>query len=164
LALTVALSWALRRSLPRRVDRVFRVLQIGSAAAYSLGHGSNDAQKTMGIIVGLLVAEQQVFATGALAGSPLHLTDLNSIPAWAGARTLAAPAAPAASPPSCAASCVRAARRSAPESFCARSSACRTAATRSGANPLDRASWSTYAPATKKLGGQTMCGWSWVLK
>ena len=82
LALTVALSWALRRSLPRRVDRVFRVLQIGSAAAYSLGHGSNDAQKTMGIIVGLLVAEQQVFATGAFASSPLHLTDLNSIPAW----------------------------------------------------------------------------------
>src|SRR6184192_2142487 len=82
LALTVALSWALRRSLPRKVDRVFRVFQIGSAAAYSLGHGSNDAQKTMGIIVGLLVAEQQVFATGAFAGSPLHLTDLNSIPAW----------------------------------------------------------------------------------
>src|SRR5213075_2136275 len=60
LALAVALSWMLRRSLPRRVDRVFRVLQLGSAAAYSLGHGSNDAQKTMGIIVGLLVAEQRV--------------------------------------------------------------------------------------------------------
>src|SRR2546430_2202940 len=59
LVLTVALSWMLRRSLPRRVDRVFRVLQLGSAAAYSLGHGSNDAQKTMVIIVGLLVAEQQ---------------------------------------------------------------------------------------------------------
>src|SRR5437899_1347215 len=62
LALTVALSWALRRALPRRVDRVFRVLQLGSAAAYSLGHGTNDAQKTMGIIVGLLVAEQKVLA------------------------------------------------------------------------------------------------------
>ncbi len=82
LALTVALSWALRRSLPRRVDRTFRVLQIGSAAAYSLGHGSNDAQKTMGIIVGLLVAEQQLFGTGSLAASPLHLTDPNSVPAW----------------------------------------------------------------------------------
>jgi len=80
LALTVALSWMLRRSLPRRVDRVFRVLQLGSAAAYSLGHGSNDAQKTMGIIVGLLVAEQQLFA-----GSPigaLHLTDATTVPAW----------------------------------------------------------------------------------
>src|SRR3989454_1273309 len=46
LLLYVALSWLLRRALPRRVDRVFRVLQLGSAAAYSLGHGTNDAQKT----------------------------------------------------------------------------------------------------------------------
>src|SRR5712664_3531035 len=48
LLLTVALSWILRRSLPRRVDKTFRVLQLVSAAAYSLGHGTNDAQKTMG--------------------------------------------------------------------------------------------------------------------
>ena len=54
LLLTVALSWILRRSLPRRVDKVFRVLQLVSAAAYSLGHGTNDAQKTMGIIAGVL--------------------------------------------------------------------------------------------------------------
>src|SRR6266566_9471400 len=58
LLLTVALSWLLRRSLPRRVDKVFRVLQLFSAAAYSLGHGTNDAQKTMGIIVALLVSSQ----------------------------------------------------------------------------------------------------------
>src|SRR3989454_3840218 len=51
LTLTVALSWVLRRSLPRRVDRAFRSLQLLSAALYSLGHGTNDAQKTMGIIV-----------------------------------------------------------------------------------------------------------------
>ena len=80
LALTVALSWALRRSLPRRVDRVFRVLQLGSAAAYSLGHGSNDAQKTMGIIVGLLVAEQRVLS--AFPVPALHLTDAGVVPAW----------------------------------------------------------------------------------
>ena len=80
LLLTVALSWALRRSLPRRVDRVFRVLQLGSAAAYSLGHGSNDAQKTMGIIVGLLVAEQKVF-TG-FPVQALHLTDATAVPLW----------------------------------------------------------------------------------
>jgi PiT family inorganic phosphate transporter len=43
------------RSSPRLVDRVFRRLQIVSAAAYSLGHGANDAQKTMGIITMLLV-------------------------------------------------------------------------------------------------------------
>ena len=48
LLLTVALSWSLRRSLPRRVDKSFRVLQLVSAALYSLGHGTNDAQKTMG--------------------------------------------------------------------------------------------------------------------
>src|SRR6266481_6737481 len=61
LLLTVALSWILRRSLPRRVDKTFRVLQLVSAAAYSLGHGTNDAQKTMGIIVALLVSSQALF-------------------------------------------------------------------------------------------------------
>jgi len=44
-----------RRVAPRRVDRVFRKLQLVSAALYSLGHGGNDAQKTMGIIAGVLV-------------------------------------------------------------------------------------------------------------
>ena len=80
LALTVALSWALRRALPRRVDRVFRVLQLGSAAAYSLGHGTNDAQKTMGIIVGLLVAEQRLFVDFPVRA--LHLTDAGAVPWW----------------------------------------------------------------------------------
>ncbi|HEV8264126.1 MAG TPA: anion permease, partial [Gemmatimonadales bacterium] len=61
LALTVLLSWILRRSLPRKVDRAFRLLQLVSAAAYSLGHGTNDAQKTMGIIVALLVSSQALF-------------------------------------------------------------------------------------------------------
>ena len=45
------------RSTPFAVDRKFRVLQLGSAALYSIGHGANDAQKTMGIIAGLLFAE-----------------------------------------------------------------------------------------------------------
>ena len=62
LILTVGLSWALRRSLPRRVDKTFRVLQLVSAAAYSLGHGTNDAQKTMGIILALLVSSQALLA------------------------------------------------------------------------------------------------------
>ena len=72
LTLTVALSWALRRALPRRVDRAFRALQLLSAAAFSLGHGGNDAQKTMGIIVGLLVAEQD--SSWISRSSALHLT------------------------------------------------------------------------------------------
>ncbi len=52
--ITVATLWIFRRSSPRRVDRLFRKLQLLSAAAYSLGHGTNDAQKTMGIIAGVL--------------------------------------------------------------------------------------------------------------
>jgi len=46
----IALYWGFRRSSPSRVGKLFRRLQLVSAAAYSLGHGGNDAQKTMGII------------------------------------------------------------------------------------------------------------------
>jgi PiT family inorganic phosphate transporter len=49
-------SWIFFRQVPRRVDRWFRRLQLFSSAAYSLGHGGNDAQKTMGIIWLLLIA------------------------------------------------------------------------------------------------------------
>jgi PiT family inorganic phosphate transporter len=52
----VAVSWICLRSSPRRVDRWFRRLQLASSAAYSIGHGSNDAQKTMGIIWLLLIS------------------------------------------------------------------------------------------------------------
>jgi PiT family inorganic phosphate transporter len=45
-----AVAWAFRKSLPARVDKLFRKLQLVSAGLYSLGHGGNDAQKTMGII------------------------------------------------------------------------------------------------------------------
>jgi inorganic phosphate transporter, PiT family len=56
LGLMIAVSWIFARSTPRRVDRWFRHLQFVSAALYSLGHGGNDAQKTMGIIWMLLIA------------------------------------------------------------------------------------------------------------
>ena len=56
LTLTVALHWMLRNRYPQQVDRWFRKLQLFSAAAYSLGHGGNDAQKTMGIVAGALYA------------------------------------------------------------------------------------------------------------
>ena len=49
-------SWTFFRQTPRRVDRWFRRLQLVSSAAYSMGHGGNDAQKTMGIIWLLLIA------------------------------------------------------------------------------------------------------------
>ncbi len=52
----IGVSWTLRRSTPSRVDRWFRRLQLVSAGAYSLGHGGNDAQKTIGIVWMLLIA------------------------------------------------------------------------------------------------------------
>jgi PiT family inorganic phosphate transporter len=55
--LVVAVGWASIRSTPFAVDRRFRVLQLMSAALYSLGHGGNDAQKTMGVIAVLLFSQ-----------------------------------------------------------------------------------------------------------
>ena len=57
LLLWLVLAWLLMRSTPFAIDRKFRVLQLGSAALYSIGHGANDAQKTMGIIASLLFAK-----------------------------------------------------------------------------------------------------------
>ncbi|HEX3526761.1 MAG TPA: inorganic phosphate transporter [Thermoanaerobaculia bacterium] len=54
--LMVSVTWVFRRWRPSRLDHLFRRLQLLSAGLYSLGHGGNDAQKTMGIITGLLVA------------------------------------------------------------------------------------------------------------
>ena len=67
--LMTAVFWILRRSTPAKVDAWFRRGQLLSAALYSLGHGGNDAQKTMGIITVLL------FATG-------HLGDTFYVPLW----------------------------------------------------------------------------------
>jgi PiT family inorganic phosphate transporter len=78
----VAVSWLFRRAHYGTVDRWFRRAQLASAAAYSWSHGTNDAQKTMGIIAGLLVANQAIFADPA---SPLHwmyLPDMQKIPVW----------------------------------------------------------------------------------
>jgi len=55
-ALMVSIYWICRRAAPARVDKIFRRLQLLSAAFYSLGHGANDAQKTIGIISSLLFA------------------------------------------------------------------------------------------------------------
>lgn len=68
--LMVAISWLCRNMAQRKVDKYFRKLQLLSAAAYSLGHGGNDAQKTVGIIWLLLVA------AGMTSNDPHH------IPAW----------------------------------------------------------------------------------
>ena len=80
LGLMVAMAWTFRRATPRTVDKHFRRFQLVSAAAYSLGHGTNDAQKTMGIIVGLLVASQQLFKDFPVRA--FHLTSAEVIPTW----------------------------------------------------------------------------------
>jgi inorganic phosphate transporter, PiT family len=69
LLLVLAVSWLFVRSTPLAVDNTFRVLQFVSASLYSLGHGGNDAQKTMGIIAVLL------YSQGVL-GSEFH------VPLW----------------------------------------------------------------------------------
>jgi inorganic phosphate transporter, PiT family len=68
-ALMLATVWTFKDATPGRVDWIFRRMQLVSAAAYSLGHGTNDAQKTMGIIAVLL------FSTG-------HLGPTFYIPFW----------------------------------------------------------------------------------
>ena len=61
----VIVAWVCRRVRPKRVDRWFRRLQLVSAGAYSLGHGGNDAQKTIGIIWMLLIATGYTSAADA---------------------------------------------------------------------------------------------------
>ena len=62
-AMMIAVAWAFRRRSPLRVDRWFRRLQLVSAGLYSLGHGGNDAQKTIGIIWMLLVSSGYLAAS-----------------------------------------------------------------------------------------------------
>src|SRR6266480_2213804 len=57
LLLVLIVSWTFVRALPSAVDNTFRTMQLASAALYSLGHGGNDAQKTMGIIAVLLFSQ-----------------------------------------------------------------------------------------------------------
>lgn len=69
LGIGVAVYWIFRKSAPSQVDHIFRKGQLVSAAFYSMGHGGNDAQKTMGIITSLL------FSAGLIGGS-FH------VPSW----------------------------------------------------------------------------------
>ena len=68
--LMVLVSWLFRKTRPQKVDRTFRIGQLISAAAYSIGHGGNDAQKTMGVILAVMIA-----------GGYLS-QDFGSAPAW----------------------------------------------------------------------------------
>jgi inorganic phosphate transporter, PiT family len=80
--LMVAVFWIFRRTSPAGVDRFFRPAQLASSALLSYSHGGNDAQKTMGVIVGLLVSVNPMFAheTGFLRH--FYLTDNSTIPYW----------------------------------------------------------------------------------
>jgi len=62
----VLVAWVFRRATPLKVDRWFRRMQLVSAGAYSLGHGGNDAQKTIGIIWMLLIASGYANATDTM--------------------------------------------------------------------------------------------------
>lgn len=81
-SLMVAFYWMFRWFSPARVDAIFRRMQLASAALFSLSHGANDAQKTMGIIVGLLLSAQGAFAqeTGWLRH--FHIDTADHIPLW----------------------------------------------------------------------------------
>jgi PiT family inorganic phosphate transporter len=80
--LMVIVFWLFRRSSARRVDRFFRPAQLLSSALLSYSHGGNDAQKTMGVIVGLLVSSQASFANETGWLHHFYLTDTNRIPYW----------------------------------------------------------------------------------
>jgi PiT family inorganic phosphate transporter len=66
--LFLLISWLFVRSTPSRVDRIFRRLQLVSSSMYSLGHGGNDAQKTVGIIWMLLIAAGTIGPADAVPG------------------------------------------------------------------------------------------------
>ena len=80
--LMVAFYWTFRWFTPGKVDAIFRRIQLASAALFSLSHGANDAQKTMGIIVGLLISGQGIFASETGWMRHLHLENADTIPLW----------------------------------------------------------------------------------
>jgi inorganic phosphate transporter, PiT family len=80
--LMVATYWVFHRTSPAKVDRLFRVMQLASSALFSLSHGANDAQKTMGIVVSLLVAAQATFAGEQGFLRHFYLQNADHIPFW----------------------------------------------------------------------------------
>jgi PiT family inorganic phosphate transporter len=81
-ALMVACYWLFRTFNAARIDHVFRPAQLFSSAALSYSHGGNDAQKTMGIILGLLVASKGYFAGQTGWMHRLYVEDFSTIPRW----------------------------------------------------------------------------------
>jgi len=80
--LMIAVYWIFQRASPHRVDRVFRFAQLGSSALFSFSHGANDAQKTMGIIAGLLVSTKEIFRLQPGILHHFYLASADRIPLW----------------------------------------------------------------------------------
>jgi len=80
--LMVVVFWLFHRTSAARVDRFFRPAQLLSSALLSYSHGGNDAQKTMGIIVGLLVSAKSLFATQTGFLHHFYIADNSTIPHW----------------------------------------------------------------------------------
>ncbi|MGI9044620.1 MAG: inorganic phosphate transporter [Gemmatimonadaceae bacterium] len=78
----LALFWIFRNAMPAPVNRFFRKGQLVSSALFSLAHGGNDAQKTMGIIVGLLVSVEPLLAAETGWMRHFYVPDANTIPTW----------------------------------------------------------------------------------
>jgi len=81
LTLMVIVYWIFQKMAPARVDRFFRVAQLASSAMLSLAHGGNDAQKTMGIIFGLLVSVKPLMAGQTGWAQNLYITT-DGVPLW----------------------------------------------------------------------------------
>ncbi len=79
--LMVIVYWVFQRMAPARVDRFFRIAQLISSGALSLAHGGNDAQKTMGIIVSLLISVKPLMASNTGIWHNLYLTG-DGVPLW----------------------------------------------------------------------------------
>jgi PiT family inorganic phosphate transporter len=80
--LMVAVLWIFHRAARGKVDRFFRVAQLASSGLFSLAHGANDAQKTMGIIVSLLVSVNHVFAQETGFFRHMYVRNADHIPFW----------------------------------------------------------------------------------
>jgi len=80
--LMLIVLWTFHKSSAGFADRFFRVAQLASSAVFSLSHGGNDAQKTMGIIVGLLVSSNAVFAAETGWMRHLYLPNADHVPLW----------------------------------------------------------------------------------
>ena len=78
----VVCYWTFQRMSGSRADRVFRPAQLLSSALLSYSHGGNDAQKTMGIILGLLVASKAYFVNQTGMMHHLYVADFTTIPRW----------------------------------------------------------------------------------